>query len=532
MTTSYSRPGVYVEEVTLPVNVAALGQESALGAFVGAALRGPITAPVFVGSWSDFTRRFGGFRSSDGATTYRLALAVYSFFSNGGRGAYVQRVCGTGYGSGTLTIKDAVSSGVDVLTVNAIDPGDWVLNGLYVQVSNVNGTGSAGAPANGDTFTLTVFNGGATVGYVVERWTDLSLDVTSARYALDVVNGNSAWVSLVRPGAATGTKPPVENDTPIALAKPGGFGTGSLDGAAVAQADLTSSVDKFDAVPNNLVFNVPDAYILGDSPSVAVANAFIVKAVSRGDSFVIVDVPKTSETTSAAALTWSAGVTATENAAIYFPSIKIVNPVPGATGRLLTVAPGAAALGVYHRTDASRGVFRSPAGIVVGALSNAVDVAIALTPTELDNLNTAAKPINAIKTVPGNGICIMAARTVGGTNPNRYIASRRTVLAIKKALVDKTQFAVLENNDYLLWERARTVCSVYLNGLWQAGGLKGTAPSDAFYVKCDETNNTSQTVQDGVLNIEVGVALQTPAEFVVIRIGQFEGGSSVIEQTA
>ena len=528
MTTAYRRPGVYVEEVTLPQNVTALGQETAVGAFVGAALRGPVTAPVFVGSWTDFTRRFGSFRSADGASNFRLALAVYSFFSNGGRGAYIQRVVGTGAQSATKTIQDAVSSGFDVLTINAIDPGDWAVGNLYIQVDDVNGTGIAGAPANGDHFTLIVYSGGATVGYVVERWTDLSLDPASPRYALDVVNGASAYVTLVRPVGVSGTKPPVENGTPVALAKPVGVST-SLNGAAIAASDLTAAAPLFDVVNSNLVFNVPDAYDLGDTNAATVHNAFIVQAATRGDAFVVVDVPASSDSAASTALAWTQTVTGSPNAAVYYPSLKVINPIPDASGRLITVAPGGAVIGVFHRTDASRGVFRSPAGVGVGVVQDAVDLSVRLTPTNLDDLNTAAKPVNAIKVVPGNGITIMGARTSGGVRPDKYVAARRTLLAIKKALVDKTQFAVLDNNDYLLWERVRTVCNVYLNGLYQAGGLKGGTPDDAFYVICDETNNTAQTVPDGVLNIEVGVALQTPAEFVVIRIGQYEGGSSVIE---
>jgi hypothetical protein len=38
-------------------------------------------------------------------------------------------------------------------------------------------------------------------------------------------------------------------------------------------------------------------------------------------------------------------------------------------------------------------------------------------------------------------------------------------------------------------------------------------------------------VANGVVNISVGVALQTPAEFIVINIGQYSGGSSATETT-
>jgi phage tail sheath protein FI len=525
--TTYRRPGTYVEEVVLAQSIEAQGLESSVGAFVGAALRGPITAPAFVGSWTDFTRRFGGFRSADGATTYRLALAVYQFFANGGRGAYIQRVCGTGHNQATATFQDSAAQ--DVLTSKAIDPGDWAVGQLYVQVTDVIGTGAAGATVDNDVFSIVVYSGGTGAGFVVERWTDLTMNPADARYALDVVNGSSSWITLVRP-TATGTKPPVSNTTPVALAKPVGI-TATLDGAAIGQTDLTGAADKFDTITSNLIFNIPDAYTLGDTISANVANAYILKAEARGDAFVVIDVPATSESTAAGAQTWGTTLNASANAAIYFPSIKILNPVSGAAGRLLTVAPGGAVVGLYHATDASRGVFKSPAG-TQASLNNVVDVALRLTPAQLDSLNTGVKPLNAIKPVPGAGVCVMAARTLAGTRSNRYVAARRTLLSVKKAMTQATEFAVLENNDYRLWEQVRTVCSTYLNGLWQAGGLKGQTPDTAFYVKCDATNNTAQSVNDGVLNVEIGVALQTPAEFVVIRIGQFDGGTSVVEQNA
>lgn len=527
MATTYRRPGTYVEEVLLPQQIEAQGLENALGAFVGAALRGPVDAPVFIGSWSEFVRRFGGFKSADGTGTYRLALSVYSFFGNGGRGAYVQRVVGADAKQAVVTLEDAPTAGDPVLKIEAIDPGDWAVGNLYVQVTDVVGTGTAGAPASGDVFSLVIYSGGISTGYIVERFTDLSLNPASDRYAIDVINNGSSWVVASRPSGATSTLPPVENDVPVDLAKPSGV-TASLDGAAVGSSDLTAAADLFDAIPNNLVFNIPDAYDLGDSGSATVANAFIVKAEERGDAFVVVDVPSTSDSVYGSAKTFALSINASPNAAIYYPSVKIINPVTNSGSRLLTTAPGGSVVGLYHSTDASRGVFKSPAGI--GAtLNNVVDVSVRLTPANLDDANSGVRPINAIKVVPGAGICVMGARTVSGTRPNRYVAPRRTVLAVKKALTEATQFAVFENNDYRLWEQARTVCSVYLNGLWQAGGLKGQRVEEAFYVKCDATNNTAQSIDDGVLNIEVGIALQNPAEFVIIRIGQFDGGTTVVE---
>ena len=216
--TTYRRPGTYVEEVTLAQNVANQSQETAYGAFVGQALRGPIDAPAFVSTWSDYVTRFGQFRSANGATTYRMAQAVYSFFANGGRGAWIQRLVGTGATSATVTFND--SGNQPVLQVDAANPGDWAVGQLFAQISSVNETGDGGVTSNGDTFTLSLFTGGANTGNIVESWTDLSLDPTSPRFALDVVNGASSWATLVRPSGATGSLPPVEG-VPTPLAQPG-----------------------------------------------------------------------------------------------------------------------------------------------------------------------------------------------------------------------------------------------------------------------------------------------------------------------
>ena len=68
-----------------------------------------------------------------------------------------------------------------------------------------------------------------------------------------------------------------------------------------------------------------------------------------------------------------------------------------------------------------------------------------------------------------------------------------------------------------------------LNSLYSSGALAGNSPAEAFYIVCDDTNNTSVTIDAGEVNIEVGIALQTPAEFIVINVSQFTGGSTVTE---
>jgi len=99
-------------------------------------------------------------------------------------------------------------------------------------------------------------------------------------------------------------------------------------------------------------------------------------------------------------------------------------------------------------------------------------------------------------------------------------------------MVAITNFAVFEPNDWMLWNMVTSILSQFLTEFWQSGGLQGTSAAEAFFVTCDDTNNTAQSIQQGVVNVEVGVALQYPAEFVVISIGQWAGGQSVSVTTA
>ena len=65
--------------------------------------------------------------------------------------------------------------------------------------------------------------------------------------------------------------------------------------------------------------------------------------------------------------------------------------------------------------------------------------------------------------------------------------------------------------------------------LWGEGALMGQKASDAFFVRCDRTTMTQDDSDNGRLIMLVGIAPVYPAEFVIIRIGQWAGGSAVQE---
>ena len=86
---------------------------------------------------------------------------------------------------------------------------------------------------------------------------------------------------------------------------------------------------------------------------------------------------------------------------------------------------------------------------------------------------------------------------------------------------------MFEPNDDRLWGRIRRTISAFLVNEWRSGALFGSSPAEAFFVKCDGENNTAESIDLGMVVTEIGVAPVKPAEFVIFRLSQFSGGTSI-----
>lgn len=497
---AFSRPGVYVQETLNPVSSLAVPNSASIGAFIGPNDKGPVV-PTLVTSWSEYTKLFGTWNTSTGtgAASNDLPLAVYLFFANGGSRAYVARVA-TGAVSAFKVFNDRAGTPVATLRIQAINPGAWG-NDLNITISDSTTAGL---------FDLTLYSGGNTDAYVVERFTDLSMTSTNSRYALSVINNQSSYIiALDQASASAG-----------ALKTPANVANSSLaSGTNGSTISAVTSYSVFDTINASLILNVPG---FTDASTI---NAAISYAAGREDIFVVVD---GKIDTASNQLSLAATYTPSSFAAVYYPRLLIADPtvgVGGAGNATRLVGPGGAIVGLYAATDASRGVYKAPAGLQA-RVAGAVSVS-ALTNNELDLLNTSAAPVNAIKFVPGSGIVVMGARTLKAGYIDKYVPVRRTLIYLRKALADLTQFAIFEPNDPALWRRLDSTISSFLTGFWSQGGLVGATPAEAFFVQVDSTNNPQLTIDNGEVNISVGVALQRPAEYVIIKIGQFDGGTTV-----
>lgn len=490
----YLRPGVYVAESLNLVPPAQSTTSQSVAAFIGSMDRGPVD-PTLVTSWSQYVSLYGGWTTNNAVHT-----AALLFFSNGGSQAYFKRVVDVAADTATRTFSARTVTPDDTLTLNAKNVGAW---GNNINVTITNGSDPV-------SFDLSVFFGGPAATNLVERFTDLTMEPGDDRYAISVINSLSNYVNAVDENStATGT-------TRLPIVTANASLAAGTNGSSIEEAEIAGSASALDVISSSLVLNAP-----GVTDATAV-NLLTSYASGRGDVFVVID-PITG--TAANQITRANAYTATSYGAVYYPEIVIKDPTTSTQGVTTSVKPGGAVVGLYLATDASRGVFKAPAGLST-RVGGAVSVA-PLTNTELDSLNSNAAAVNAIKFVPGSGIVVMGARTLDGSYISKYVPVRRTLIYLRKALGELSQFAVFEPNDAVLWRRLTATLEGLLTDFWRQGGLRGAVPSQAFYVKCDADLNPQASIDAGQVNIEVGVALQRPAEFVIIKIGQFDGGTTV-----
>ena len=459
-----------------------------------------------------------------------------------------------------VTVSGGAPSSVATLTATAKDHGAWAGNGsdnksIWVGVE---------PDSTENYFNLSVYYSTTATTSTeltstnrVERFTSLSMDSTNARYFVNIIGNNSNWITVSDNAAATtgrydlpaftgywGTATTSANisgvdgsfvwntasfsTATLSAAKLGKTGTTVVTLAGVAGSDgstaptLASQVlARLDAVSSPLILNYPDV------TTTATINGLLSYAATRGDSFVVIDA-KNDTVVNVLSTTADVGIGSYTNnlnyGAAYYPYIVIADPA-STTGATKTIAPGGAVAALYASTDAARGVFKAPAGS--NALVRSAVSVSALTSAEFDLISGSTSNLNVIRFVPGSGICVMGARTLSSLYSDKYVPVRRTLNYLSNTLKNSTAFAVFEPNNATLWNNVTGTVRGILSDFWKNGGLFGATEAEAFYVKCDGTINTSGVIASGELRIEVGVALLRPAEFVIIKLGQIDGGATV-----
>jgi phage tail sheath protein FI len=206
-------------------------------------------------------------------------------------------------------------------------------------------------------------------------------------------------------------------------------------------------------------------------------------------------------------------------AVLYWPWIQTFDPT---VGHDVYFPPSGHLSGLWSRNDDTRGVFKAPANEVI---QGATGLELAVTRGEMDMLNPMG--VNSIKSFPGRGIRVWGGRTLSSDAEWRYVNVRRYFNYLEESILQGTQWCVFEPNDERLWGRIRRTISAFLVNEWRSGALFGEKAGQAFFVKCDGENNTAESIDAGMVIVEIGVAPVKPAEFVIFRLAQFSGGASI-----
>ena len=521
MPAALSYPGVYIEEVPSGVRTIT-GVATSITAFVGRALRGPIDAPVRIFSFADYERTFGGLWADS-----TMSFAVNQCFQNGGSDAVIVRV----HNSALTGNASAALAGGGTAVFTAANPGGWAAK-LRIRIDlDLDPDVVAANPAN-TMFNLRVKDLGTGT---TEVHRNLSITATHPRFASAVLAQAS---HLVRGPATIGAQPTASAapaatatdpfDDPSATALTVGA---NPDGAAITANELYAGA--------NMRTNKQGLYQLekADLFNLLVVPPFTsITDLSKTDwdavvayghdrrAMVMVDSPASwadaSTVTTSGAIVGVA--TRSENAAMFFPRLNISNPLRD--NRIETFAPGGAVAGVMARTDASRGVWKSPAGLDA-TLSGVLGLSVPLNDPENGAINQLG--VNCLRNFPNTGPTVWGARTLKGADGIasewKYIAVRRTALFLEESLYRGLQWVVFEPNDEPLWAQIRLNVGAFMQSLFRQGAFQGASPKDAYFVRCDGTTTTQTDINLGIVNIVVGFAPLKPAEFVVIKLQQIAG---------
>lgn len=542
----YAAPGVYIEEVdrgSRPIE----GVSTAVAGFVGFTedIRSGAEPfkPMLVTNWTQYLKYFAR-PGSDGFTDFNayLPFAVYGYFMNGGGRCWITSI-GTQLPttspsrsqSGSLQIQSRGRRPALNFSMKAEQATGGALQvlidaGVSRPAADAS-SASEGSPDPAEFFTLQIRRG----EQILEQYENLTMDADASERGSYIITALRGSMYVTVEDTAQSGRPIIRrpvNGTydlspPIAPSRLDQFSrdfegvrddrTGVKGLLEIDEITMLACPDLMRAYETQLLDleQVHGIMMLMINTCEGAADGDIPNPPNR---MVVLDPPPDRAKPQEIVEWLSQFNQRSMFAALYYPWIKVPNPRNN--GRPIAVPPCGHMMGVWGRTDETRGVYKAPANEVPkGVIGLTYDTNF----REQELLNPLG--INCIRNFPNRGIRIWGARTL--VEPDRtewrYISVRRLVSYIAKSIELGTQWAVFEPNDEDLWARVRRTVSNFLERIWREGALFGATPEQAFYVKCDAELNPPETMILGRLYIEVGICPVRPAEFVIFRISQWNG---------
>lgn len=567
----YLSPGVYVEEFDSGAKPME-GVSTSTAGFIGLAERGPASGlPQLVTNFSDFNRIYGGYLSESEFGEYRfLSYAVEQFFLNGGSRCFVARVAP----EDAKCSKGAVPEAAPFLEIEAKNPGIWgddiiiiitpsskaktqvfeilgdgnyrVKNGsgfnagdiisydkegelIYSKViksqDNVLTLSQELPPDVEDTNLLPErvistceFNMEVKYGDIVEFYENLSFNAeASTHVSKKTAKSDLITVNLVNlPEELKAPYELIGEGTEFVKVSMKGGSNGSV--GSITPADFIGADNGAGKRTGIQAFVDNDMVSLMAVPGVTDPNVQLTLTAhceNLASRFAVLDVPK--ESRKVQDIINHREIVDSSYAAMYHPWVQVFDPLDK---KNIMVPPSGSVIGIYARSDNSRGVHKAPANEVVRGCTG---LDCQFNKGEQDILNP--KGVNLIRAFSGQGIRVWGARTASSDGSWKYVNVRRLFIFIEESIKANTSWVVFEPNDENLWVRVQRTISVFLNNLWRNGSLAGSTPDEAFFVNIGRSTMSQSDIDNGRLICVIGVAPVKPAEFVIFRLTQKTGSA-------
>ncbi len=435
----------------------------------------------------------------------------------------------TGVAPGTIAIlrgDDADNTGTTVqedVVVQVVDQAGFVtIAPSPARTRRYNLAGGVAAPVLiSQEFRLVITPSGGSA----QTFDNLSLSPTHPNYVFASVN--STLVEVIAPQA-----PPVatipQNLVPAAANVARAVNGVNDDPGNITSAHFQQGLNALRDIEDANLVLIPDAAAHAEAATIQLA--LINHCLLKRDRFAILDSRQGAPTTGPGSVMEQRGGVQAANgfAALYYPWLSVKDPTTsGPVTRLLNVPPSGAIAGVYARTDNERGVHKPPANTDVRGVLGLERI---LSDNQQGPLNLAG--VDVLRIFPGTAqVIVWGARTTGDPAVSDwiYVNVRRLMIYIEQSIEEGIRWAVFEPNGLPLWQKLKRTLNEFLTRVWRSGALFGATADKAFYVRIDEGLNPPATRARGELYIEIGVAPVRPAEFIIVRIGLWDGGAQISE---
>jgi phage tail sheath protein FI len=490
---------------------------TAIAAFVGRTLKGPVNRPLTVRSFDEFQLLFGGLWQPA-----PLSYAVEQYFENGGGTAVIVRVV-----NGGRAPRLDLPAGYGRLTLTGLSPGSREYLRASVDYDGI----EAAEPELFNLVVQRLRTAGSELVEDQEIFRRLSVLPESNRFVTDVL-AESGLVRVVDSAPQTRPERTAPRD-PRNLIGYVASNTDGDDGAPLSDYDVIGSAAAATglfALRDCDEFNLLCVPPLSRDQDVGMSTLLVAARLCRErHALLLVDPPSGWSRVNDALAAMPRWPFQSQDAAMFYPRILAFDRL---RGRFETFASSAAAAGMIARADALGPVWSIAAAdeaVLRPGLRPIVAVA------DEDRARLAQLGVNVLQSVRAPGPALLAMRTLAASSSAasdwRFLPARRLALFLEASIERGTRWVKFVQNSPLTRARARAQVEAFLAGLEDAGAFAEVVPGPGrgacSFAICDERLNDPAHVEAGRFNLLFGFTTSRAGEYHTCLVTHTPAASSL-----